>query len=101
MYEWLRDGAPISGATGSSYLLTQDDVGRSVSVKVTYSDMLGTGESVSSGAVGPVANVNDPHPIHRAKTVSKVQFRQGPPAYVACPPAPVRDLLQFSEALKS
>jgi hypothetical protein len=67
MYEWLRDGAPISGATGSSYLLTQDDVGRSVSVKVTYSDMLGTGESVSSGALGPVANVNDPHPHPQGK----------------------------------
>ena len=34
-YQWLRDGQPISGATGASYTLGADDVGRLVSLRVT------------------------------------------------------------------
>jgi hypothetical protein len=61
-YEWLRGGAPITGATGGTYYLTQDDVGALISVKVAYTDALDIFESVLSGAVGPVANVNNPPP---------------------------------------
>ncbi|MCP4500807.1 MAG: hemolysin-type calcium-binding protein, partial [Deltaproteobacteria bacterium] len=58
-YQWQADGADISGATASSYLLTQAEVGASISVIVSYTDGGGTGESLTSVAVGPVANVND------------------------------------------
>ncbi|WP_426243537.1 DUF3152 domain-containing protein [Nocardioides sp. LHG3406-4] len=34
-YQWLRDGAPIAGATGRRYELATDDVGTSVQVMVT------------------------------------------------------------------
>lgn len=34
-YQWLRDGEPISGATGSTYLLTQADATHRVAVEVT------------------------------------------------------------------
>ena len=34
-YRWLRNGAPIAGATGASYTLTAADLGRKVSVRVT------------------------------------------------------------------
>ncbi|MGN6754020.1 MAG: hypothetical protein ACTHJJ_15865, partial [Intrasporangium sp.] len=34
-YQWLRSGAAISGATTSTYLLTQADAGRQISVRVT------------------------------------------------------------------
>lgn len=34
-YRWLRDGAPITGATGASYTLAAADLGRKVSVRVT------------------------------------------------------------------
>jgi uncharacterized protein YjbI with pentapeptide repeats len=34
-YQWLRDGSAISGAIGSTYLLTVADFGHSVSVQVT------------------------------------------------------------------
>ena len=33
--QWLRDGAAISGATGSSYKVGKSDVGRKISVRVT------------------------------------------------------------------
>lgn len=36
-YQWLNDGAPISGATRTSYVLKATDVSHNVSVKVTLS----------------------------------------------------------------
>ena len=37
-YQWLRNGDPISGATGSSYVLTAADAGATISVRVSYID---------------------------------------------------------------
>ncbi len=34
-YQWLRDGVEVSGATGTTYLLTPADLGASLSVRVT------------------------------------------------------------------
>ena len=62
-YQWVRaddasgtDAADISSATNSTYTLTADDVGKHISVKVSFSD----GDSNSEGPlesprVGPVA----------------------------------------------
>ncbi|MEN0130543.1 MAG: GH92 family glycosyl hydrolase [Brevundimonas sp.] len=36
-YQWLRNGSPISGATGAAYTLTASDNGRAISVRVTVS----------------------------------------------------------------
>lgn len=36
-YQWLRDGAPVAGATGASYHLTGLDLGAVISVQVTVS----------------------------------------------------------------
>jgi hypothetical protein len=58
-YTWLRDGAAINAATQPTYTLTQADVGKKLSVKASYTDLLGTAESVSSTATTSVANVND------------------------------------------
>jgi Ca2+-binding RTX toxin-like protein len=49
-YQWLRGGAAISGATGTSYVLAASDVGQSVSVRGAYTDSFGTAESVTSTA---------------------------------------------------
>jgi hypothetical protein len=54
-YQWLRNGSRISGATGTTYTLTLDDFGKSISLQVTgrkpgYSD----GVSVSN-ALDPTA----------------------------------------------
>ena len=58
-YQWQRNGVDIAGATGSTYTLTQADVGTTITVVASYTDGQGTGESVTSAGVGPVANVND------------------------------------------
>jgi streptogramin lyase len=36
-YQWLLDGSPIAGATGTSYMPTADQVGHALSCKVTAS----------------------------------------------------------------
>jgi len=58
-YQWQRDGADITGATGDSYTLGDDDVDALVSALASYTDNDSTSESVSSSSVGPVVNVND------------------------------------------
>jgi hypothetical protein len=62
-YQWLAAGNPISGATSSTYLLSQRDVGQSISVTASYTDQQGTNESVTSEATAAVANVNESTPV--------------------------------------
>ena len=58
-YEWRRNGDTILGATNSTYTLTQDDIGYTISVMVTSSEQSGslTATTVSTidKADGPVA----------------------------------------------
>ena len=35
-YAWNRDGTAVSGATSSTYLLTQSDVGSAITVSVSF-----------------------------------------------------------------
>ena len=58
-YQWTRNGVNIAGATGASLLLGDADVGANIRVVVSYTDAGGTAETLTSAAVGPVANVND------------------------------------------
>lgn len=58
-YQWLRNGSAIAGASASSYVLGDADVGANISVRVHYTDGGGTLETLTSAAVGPIANVND------------------------------------------
>jgi len=50
-FQWLRAGEAIAGATSSSYIVAEDDQGRSISVEVARSGRSG---SVRSDPVGPV-----------------------------------------------
>ena len=58
-YQWLRNGAVIATATGSTYTLGDADVGTQISVQVSYTDGQGSTESLLSTNAGPVANVDD------------------------------------------
>lgn len=53
-YQWLRDGAPIGGATGATYTQTGDDVGHKISVTASYTDGQGTAESKTSAETDTV-----------------------------------------------
>jgi hypothetical protein len=52
-YQWQRNGANISGQTGTSYTLVQADVGKTVTVKATGTKAgYATGTSISNGIGG-------------------------------------------------
>jgi len=53
-YQWQADGAVIGGATANSYTLTQAEVGKAITVTASYTDSMGTPESVTSQATGTV-----------------------------------------------
>ncbi len=57
-YQWKRSATNV-GSDQSTYLLGDNDVGQPISVVVSYTDGHSTAESVTSGSVGPIANVND------------------------------------------
>lgn len=52
-------GDDIVGATNSTYVLTQNEVDKTISVIGSYTDDLGTDETLTSTATTAVANVND------------------------------------------
>ena len=53
-YQWLADGADMSGATGSTYTLLDPDEGKTISVTVSFTDDAGNAETLTSAATGAV-----------------------------------------------
>ncbi|MEI6732756.1 MAG: DUF4347 domain-containing protein [Comamonadaceae bacterium] len=53
-YQWYRNGAMVAGATQASYTLTQADVGSSISVVASYTDLQGKPQTVTGGLSGSV-----------------------------------------------
>ena len=58
-YQWKANGVNISAATSQTYTLTQDEVGKSISVLVSYTDGDGVDEFVASTSTASVVNIND------------------------------------------
>ncbi|MFM9969185.1 MAG: putative Ig domain-containing protein, partial [Burkholderiales bacterium] len=80
-YQWKAGGVNINGATGSTLLLTEPQVGKIITVAASYTDLQGTAESASSNATAAVVNLNDAHSgavaiegtVAGTKTLSAVQ----------------------------
>jgi Ca2+-binding RTX toxin-like protein len=53
-YQWLGNDQPINNATQSTYLVTENDLGKTLRVKASYVDVLANPESVTSQATTPV-----------------------------------------------
>jgi Ca2+-binding RTX toxin-like protein len=53
-YQWKANGIAINGATGSSYILTQSQIGKTITVTATYIDNLGSLETKTSAATATV-----------------------------------------------
>ncbi|WP_088342699.1 MULTISPECIES: peroxidase family protein [Rhodomicrobium] len=64
VFQWLRDGAVIQGAHGTSFTLGAGDVGHVIAAKATYVDGQGFAEAVTSAPTGAVT------PLNTAPTVS-------------------------------
>ena len=54
-YQWLADDAEIQGATSSTYTMSDDDAGRAVRVRVSFTDDNDNEESLTSEATVAVA----------------------------------------------
>ena len=54
-YQWLADDTEIAGATGSTYTLVAGDVGKSIKVRVSFTDDAGNAETLTSAATTAVA----------------------------------------------
>jgi len=61
-YQWFADGLPINGANQSTFVLGQAQVGKAITVKVSYTDSASPSrqEEIISAATATVANLNDP-----------------------------------------
>jgi hypothetical protein len=58
-YQWLRNGSSIVGATGTTYSTSNADVGSNLAVRITYTDVQGTVETVTSASTASIQNIND------------------------------------------
>ncbi|WP_440993995.1 putative Ig domain-containing protein [Cysteiniphilum litorale] len=58
-YQWYANGKIIAGAIDKTYLLTQAEVGKLITVTVSYIDSYGQLESISFASITAVANSND------------------------------------------
>ena len=59
-YQWMATGSNISGATGSSYILTSNEEGQTITLSVTFTDDRGHQETLTSAATGSVAAAPSP-----------------------------------------
>lgn len=68
-YQWLRNGLPIAGASGSSYRLTAKDIGSQISVAITPRDQNGqVGRTVRpqlNATIAPPLSLAQTRPIPR------------------------------------
>ena len=53
-YQWLADDTDIAGATGLTYILAPADEGKSISVRVSFTDDAGNEETLTSAATDVV-----------------------------------------------
>ena len=53
-YQWLANDADIQNATDSTYTLTDDDVGKSIKVRVSFTDDRSNDETLTSAATDTV-----------------------------------------------
>ncbi|MEQ6388009.1 Ig-like domain-containing protein [Bacillaceae bacterium S4-13-58] len=74
-YQWFRDDQPISGETHSTYTVGSDDIGKSITVKVSADGEHATG-SVTSNSSNPVQKLAGPNapdaPVVQSKTATSI-----------------------------
>ena len=59
-YQWIAGGSDIAGATGSSFTLTASQQGKTIQVRVAFTDDRGNAEILTSEATAEVAAAPDP-----------------------------------------
>ena len=80
-YQWLADDAVIDGATTSSYTVVAADAGKTIKVRVSFTDDAGNEESVTSAATVAVtqppltANIHDGPSSHDGSAAFTFELR--------------------------
>ena len=69
-YQWLADDTAIQGATNSTYTLIEADEGKTVRVRVSFTDDAGNDESLTSAADGTWWRPKPNSPATGAPTIS-------------------------------
>ena len=70
-YQWLADDTEIAGAAGSAYVLASADEGKTIKVRVTFTDDAGNGETLTSDASSAVTPAPPPAPANLTATVNQ------------------------------
>ena len=71
-YQWISGGSDIDGATGSSYTLTSSELGKTLKVRVTFTDDADNAESLTSVATTAVTR-----PPPQAPEVDGISIHDG------------------------
>ena len=66
-YQWLADGADISGDTGSTYTVAAADEAKAIKVQVSFTDDAGNDETLTSAATDAVAMAEPTEPPDKPK----------------------------------
>ena len=61
-YQWLADDTTIQGATSFTYTLADTDAGKTVKVRVSFTDDAGNSETLTSAATGAVSAAQPAEP---------------------------------------
>ena len=69
-YQWLADDAEIQDATDSTYVLDPDDEGKTIKVRVSFTDDAGNEETLTSAAAAVAAAPPSNTPATGAPTIS-------------------------------
>ncbi|MFM6963578.1 MAG: beta strand repeat-containing protein, partial [Micrococcales bacterium] len=90
-YQWFANGSPISGATGSTFVLTSGQIGAVITVRVTASNGIGSAASATSPGTSSVIPANSAPVIASAAVTGTTTVGQAltcTPSGVAGYPAP-------------
>ncbi len=74
-YQWLADDTEITGATSSSYTVTDAELGKVLKVRVTFTDDRGTEEALTSRAT-LVVKLRNQDPTGKPVIVGKLEVGQ-------------------------
>ena len=69
-YRWLADDAEITGATGSTYTLTDSEESKSITVQVSFTDAADNEETLTSAATDAVAGAQPTEPPAKPRNLS-------------------------------
>ncbi len=102
--QWLRDGTPIAGSTGSTYGVQGADAGHGLACQVTGTNELASTKAISNTIAipAPAPGPSGPAPIPVLAIASTKATVSGGSARVpvSCTGAPCRGTIELTETLK-